>query len=221
MQFEGLTDAILANAPALNRAFIGLAVSTTRPAGVPPRLTDRLAALSVAERERVARAPFLLFSLDLYDVARWQQMARTGARPDLFRQPMPDPEWRLAVATLGVAWALAQYNRYAARFLTGASAAWCDYAAGRPLPELIETAGAFETLVVPRFAAQPGFWRKLLCSSRDARSFVRRAARYSALQCVLTAPEEGDYVPARSAACKRHDTPRHVAERVRKPAGSG
>ncbi len=212
MQFEGLNDATLANAPALNRGFIELAASKSAPAGVPEDLAERLAALTGQQRERLARAPFLLFTLDSYDLDGWRRAAQSAPRPDLFRQAPSDAESRLAVATLGVVWALARSNRYAARYLAGAGVAWCDHVANRPLPELIASLEGFETLVVVRFAGQPGFWRRLIAASGDARQFVRRAARLSALQRALTFPADEVYAPVKNAACRRRDTSLKVAE---------
>ena len=210
MRFEGLSDTTLANAPLLNRGFIEFA--TTRPTGVSGSLADRLATLSALERDRLSRAPFLLFTLDNFDLGRWQQAAAEAPRPDLFGPRMSETEWRLATTTLGVVWALARQNRYAARYLAGAGVAWCDHAASLPLPALLGAMERFERLVLPRFDAQPGIWRTLIRSTRDVRPVVRRAARLSALQSVLTHSSADIYPPARAAACSRRDGARQVAE---------
>ncbi len=210
MRFEGLSDTTLANAPLLNRGFIEFAI--TRPAGVSGSLADQFADLSGTERDRLSRAPFLLFTLDDFSLGRWQRAAAEAPRPDLFGPRMPEAEWRLAATTLGVIWALARENRYAARYLVGAGVAWCDYAANLPLPELLGAMERLERLVLPRFDAQPGTWRTLIRSSRDGRPVVRRAARLSALQSVLTNSSVDVYPPARNAACSRRDGARRVAE---------
>ena len=210
MQFEAMNEATLANAPVLNRAFLELALSGEAPAGIPRPFGPQFDALSATERERIARVPFLLFTLDHYDVRRWQRAA--SERPGLFDQTATTLEWRLATATLGVVWALVQSNRYAARYLTGASVAWCDDIAALPLPELIESMERLDTLIVPRFVDRPQFWNKLIASGRDARQLVRRAARFSALQCVLTAVADEGYTPVQNAACRRRDASLSVAE---------
>ena len=206
MQFDALDDATLANARALNHAFLELAISEQRPVDVSESLAGSIRGLSVVERNRLAATPFLLFRLGQFDAGQWRAEDALSRRdPDLFRVPMARGEWQLVTATLGVVWALARTNRYAARCLSGSGIEWCDYAARMPLSDLIMAASTFESLVQPRACEGTKFWRTLVVSASDHRQFVRRAARFSALQCVLTTRAEGVRESFRKAACKRRD----------------
>ena len=201
MTFDALDDATLGNALSLNRAFLSLVASDDRPEHLPDTLVASLNALTSVERGRLARAPFLLFSLGDYDPGHWRCEARPASE-DLFHRSMTPAERQLVTETLAVVWALTRVNRYAARYLCGAGVTWCDYAAATPLPELIVAATRQGSLLEPRFPETSELWRKLLVSASDDRQFVRRAARLSALQCVLTT--EQDYgLPARAASARR------------------
>ena len=131
---------------------------------------------------------------------------------DLFDDPMGRAEARLVIATLSLLWSLARTDRHAARFLAGTSRGWCDDIAGASLVDVLDTTRRYETLVVPRSVAQRRFWDKLFVSACDRRSFVRRAARHSALQCVLTECRDDTYVPVAVAACRKRGPAQRVAE---------
>ena len=201
MPFDALDETTFGNALSLNRAYLKLVASDQRPGRIRQEFADSLTTLSGVGRERLARAPFLLFSLGDYDVGRWRSAAGP-ADPDLFHEPMPVAERQLVTETLAVVWALSQTNRYAARYLCGSGTGWCDYAAATPLPELIAAATMLGSLVEPRIPEHSEVWRKLVLSASDDRQFVRRAARLSALQCVLTTHQEA-YAPARAASTRR------------------
>jgi hypothetical protein len=195
VDFKGIDLDTIANAFALNTAFLALAV-TRRPPCLSADFVERLDRLSALERSRLAKAPFLLFTVEPVE---------TGVQsrsPDLFDDSMTDPESRLVAATLCLLWSLARTDQHAARFLAGVPRGGCDDFAAAPLVDVIDAARRFETLVVPRHQSNPAFWRKLFLSATDPRPSVRQAVRHSALQFVLTGLEDDAYTPVAAAACR-------------------
>lgn len=200
MDYEGVDADTINNGRALNSAFIQHVLSAGEQAGFAGGLDERLLGLDPVQQRRLATVPFLLYTLDPLEPATW----RAGtATEDLFATAAGDPEWRLVTATLALMWSLARANRYAARFLFGVPVARCDAIAALPLMAVIDSARQSATGVVPRMAGNPAFWRKLVVSASDPRQHVRRAARQSALQCVLTVATASDAPPLASAACRR------------------
>ncbi len=211
MDFRGVDEATLDNGRALNAAFLALATGPAAPAGLEPDFIDRLRHLDACRLERLSRAPFLLFAVAIIDRAPGPAVPLRDSL-DLFEDPMGRAEARLVIATLSLLWSLARTDRHAARFLAGTSRGWCDDIAAAALVDVLDTTRRFETLVVPRSVKQPLFWDKLLVSACDRRPFVRRAARQSALQCVLTECRDDTYVPVAVAACRKPAPPQRVAE---------
>ena len=195
VDFKGIDSDTLANALALNAAFLALAI-TRRPPRLSTDFIERLARLSQVERARLAKAPFLLFTVEPLEPGG------PSRSPDLFDQSMADPESRLVAATLCLLWSLARTDRHAARFLAGVPRGGCADFAAAPLVDVIDAARRFETLVIPRHQRNAAFWRKLFLSATDPRPLVRQAARHSALQFVLTGLEDDAYTPVAAAACR-------------------
>lgn len=211
MHFRGVDKATLENGRALNAAFLALATGPAAPAGLDPDFIERLATLRTGDLERLSRVPFLLFTVAVVETVPPISAPLREAR-DLFDDRMARAEVRLVTATLALLWSLARSDRHAARFLAGTSRRWCDDIAEASLMDVLDTTRRFETLVVPRTAARRTFWDKLLLSASDHRSFVRRAARQSALQCVLTELCDDPYAPVAVAACRKRTPPKRVAE---------
>ncbi len=211
MDFRGVDETTIENGRALNAAFLALATGPAAPAGLEQDFIDRLRHLDARRLERLSRAPFLLFAIAVVDTAPGPATPLRDSM-DLFDDPMGRAEARLVIATLSLLWSLARTDRHAARFLAGTSRGWCDDIAGASLVDVLDTTRRYETLVVPRSVAQRAFWDKLFVSACDRRSFVRRAARQSALQCVLTELRDDTYVPVAVAACRRRGPAQRVAE---------
>ena len=216
MQYRGPDRADLTNVFVLNRAFI--AWQRTRPRDgerdrdLPPGTRARFAALNAGQRERLARAPFLLLSFAEDDEARWQSLFAEQRTRDLLKcvQVPDEVASTVTAAGLGFLWQLAQRNPYAARLVSGASLAWCERLAASTLMDLIARALEDPTLLAPRMADSAELWDRLLTAGVSNRRQLRLAARVAALHTVLTrSPLRADRL-LRAAACK---TP---AARVRK-----
>ncbi len=212
MDFAGLDQDTLANGRALNGAFIDLVAAEPSAPGVPADIERRIRGLDALQRARLADAPFLLFTVELVQACKWP--ADTGAvvARDLFAEQSTHSESRLVMATLALLWSLSRVDRHAARFLCGASPRWCDEIAATPLMVVMEIARRFDTLIVPRLPREKTFWDKLIISACDTRRPVRQAARFSALQCLLTLASEDALAPLAAAACSRRLPSREVAE---------
>ncbi|MEO1244793.1 MAG: hypothetical protein AAFX56_03830 [Pseudomonadota bacterium] len=202
MEYPGVTQHELANARVLNRAFLDCVTAAATPRALSAGLREQLRSLDSRQRTRLSRAPFLLFHLNY--------SALTGEprqEGDLLAETrlMPEREWRVVSATLGLLWTLCRDNRHAARFLSGASAGWCERAANACLLNLLDEAAGFDSLLVPRCQDEEPFWQTLLAACRSTRLAELRAVRFSAMQRLLI---EGDYSGDERlalAACQRRD----------------
>ena len=213
MHFQGPDRADFANVYTLNRAFIAWQRTQTREDAPGRRLPQEIralfAALSGEQRDRLARAPFLLMSLAENDDARWQSLFAEQRTRDLLQcvQIRDEAASRLIAAGLGFLWQLSQRNPYAARLVSGASLAWCEQLASCTLMDLFSRALEAPALLAPRLADQPCLWHKLLTAGVSHRSHLRRAARLAALQTLLTQIPVRACRPLAAAARKMPPTP--------------
>lgn len=208
MQYHGPDRAVLTNVFVLNTAFIAWQrtrpIEPSRDNDMPPESRARLAALSPEQRERLARAPFLLMSLAEDDEVRWQSLFAERQTRDLLHcaQIRDEAATRLTAAGLGFLWQLVQRNPYAARLVSGASLAWCEQLAACTLMDLYTRVLEEQSLLAPRMAGKAGVWEKLLTAGVSNRRQLRRAARVAALQTVLTSAPLRPYGALAAAACK-------------------
>ncbi len=218
MEYRGPQQADYDNVRALNSAFLKLLRDPHHSAnllrGLPAALRERNRRLTALQCERLASAPFLLFSFREHDGAFWQQLLRSTHSRDLFGGAETDVELsRLVAAGLGYLWQLARRNAYAARILCCASLHWCEQLAERPLLDIVSAASCRDLLTL-RAPTDACLWHKLLYVATSSERPVRTAARISALQRVLTtALPQRVSQPARAA--RRIDrVPLRVAEDI-------
>jgi len=220
MRYERPDPVDLENVFALNAAFLGWlrdAGQRAAPAaGGPLRLA--LAALDRSQIRRLAKTPFLLMSFAEHDEAHWCELLDERRVPDLFAvaQDADERAARLLSAGLGFLWQLAKRNAYAARLVSGASLNWCERLSECTLIELLGRAAAQPVSIEPRMADSRALWNKLLGPGVSARRELRRAARVSALQMLLTECPAARYRPLASAACALPATRSRAAERSRR-----
>lgn len=183
---------------------------------LPTDLAKRLAGLRLAERQRLAATPFLLFSFRERDDDFWSRLLRSSGTPDLLvaAAPSDDAEARLIAAGLGFVWQLARQNAYAARLICGASLHWCEQLAEKTLVDVMNVAAVSPNLLKLRETRNRPLWHKLLNSGIQAEREVRHAAHISALQCVLTAAQRSHAVRPALAARAGLVPSRHVADRA-------
>lgn len=211
MDYKGPTADDLANVNALNGAFLRV---LDRVEGVVihglsrPRLTE-------PQMQRLAAAPFLLFSLREHDSEYWQHILRDDEQPDLFdgnRTP-GDAVRELQLAGLGFLWQLSRRNPYAARIVCGAPSTWCERLADITLVSLLNRAAHRDDLLVARFPEQQKVWNRLLQSGVSSKRHLQLMSQHFALQAMLTRAQRArhDRVPA--AACGLRTPAQRVAER--------
>lgn len=206
MSYEGPDTTDLANVEALNAAYLDWLGSprgrTSR--SVPARLRERIAGLESRRLQHLARTPFLLMSFREHEEFRWRGLFGDRRSADLLSalELADDTLARLRSAGLAFLWQLARRNGYAARLVTGAGLAWCECLAETALVDILERAAAENELLVPRMGDNEQLWSKLLAGGVSTRREVRKAARVSALQIVLTTsvPFSSARLPA--AACR-------------------
>ena len=151
MEYRGLIEDDVINVRALNRAWLKL--TATGP--------GRFATLEDTRRQRLADAPFLLFTLRENDLRLWTTLLSDRPQRDLFTE-CPDARQReLQVACLAWLWELARRNPYVARIVAGAPLPWCERVAACPLVQLLRNA-ADADLVRPRFCLDSATHRRLL-----------------------------------------------------------
>ncbi len=192
MDYQGLKADDLANINALNRWFLAV-ISASRADAFSLIPAQKM---TLDERSRLARAPFLLFSFRERDEEYWQQLLdnnpqidliRSGERPTKRIQP-------LRLAALSFLWQLARNNAYAVRLVSGASAGWCERLAGITLVELLQRAAHRRDLLRLRFADDDVVWSRLLGNGR-------LASHHSALQAMLTRGHLSEPKRLAAAAC--------------------
>ena len=208
MHYQGPDQADLANVLTLNRAFVAWQRARPLDSAVESGLSrpncERLAALSLEQRERLARAPFLLMSIAEEDEVRWQPLFAEQRTRDLLQcgQTTDEAASRLIAAVLGFLWQLSQHNPHAVRLVTGASLAWCEQLAGCTLMDLFARALEDQSLLAPRMAENDELWGKLLTAGVSRRRQLRRATRMAALQTLLTRSPVRPYRALAAAACR-------------------
>jgi len=219
MEYQGPEPADLANVRALNIAFLewlhACGDSGAATHSQTPEMLAALAGMSRCQLERLSRTPFLLMSFREYDEGRWRSLFARRPDPDLFHSlEMPDEEAaRLIAAGLGFLWQLSKRNPYAARLVSGAGLSWCEQLADCTLVELFTRAVSAHSVLEPRMIENRGLWQKLLNAGVSAKKDVRRAARVSALQTVLTQSSASSYRQLAAAACSMPAVAVRVAER--------
>lgn len=211
MDFEGPSAIDYENVHSLNLAFLALLkrdpASRRCLRALPSRLAGQLPGLTDRQAARLARTPFLLFSLRERDDRFWESVFAGPGTGDLFAVPPPgsDELGRLVAAGLGFVWQLAKHNPYAARVICGASLHWCEQLTERTFLHVLALAGRQRDILTIRAAADALLWGKLLSDGVSRETAVRRAAHISALQCVLTTV--GQPAGARRAAAARATRP--------------
>lgn len=221
MDFKPPDPADLANVHSLNRAFLDTIRHTKATRGLleplPHDAARRLLELESAAIGRLARCPFLIFSLGEHDAPRWRRLLESPRTADLFTAlDGPGPgQARIAAAALAFLWHLARRRPYAARVICGAPLEWCERIAALTHVELFDLALHDGALLEFRFADNAAFWRKLVSAGTSGEASVRVAAQLTALQTMLTslaANERFDRLPAQ-AACSVRTPAQRVAER--------
>jgi hypothetical protein len=216
MDFQGPEPADLAHVHSLNSAFLTVAARGDQRllAQLPSDTARYLVSIEPLDRARLARSPFLLYSLNEHDDARWERMFDGQLTDDLLdtaTKPHGE-EAQLVSATLGFLWQFARRNAYAARVISGASLHWCERIADITLIELFRFAAVSGDLLSFRQADSVAFWRRLLCAGTSPEVGVRSAAKIAALQTVLTSSHWRQAQSSRAAACTMPIPRSRVAE---------
>ncbi|MDJ0793133.1 MAG: hypothetical protein QNI98_02730 [Woeseiaceae bacterium] len=202
MDYEGLTTDDLANVTALNRAWLDL-----RP--------GRIGALSLSRIDRLAEAPFLLFSFREDDDALWQHLLRDSPQADLIEDTQThDADLRsLQAAGLAFLWELARRNPYVARVVSGATLGWCGKLAGTTLAALLGKV-SHQLIICERFAADDVRLERLLQRGAGADTTLREATQMGVLHSLLTQGPDTRQERLPAAACSISLPHRKVADEV-------
>lgn len=217
MQYPGPAPVDFAEVVALNRAFLALITADPNAAqylrGLDSALADRLRNLTPARCDRLASAPFLLFSVGENEAALWSDGEASNPAPDLVAcSQRLDAPARLLAAALGFVWQLARGNPHSLRLLTGAGLHWCERIAALPLVAVVERAGQRPDLLRLRAAAHANVWQKLLNDGVRQRETLRVAAQLSAMHMMLTGLSTASTERWASAACRNRAPTVNVAE---------
>lgn len=215
MIYQGPTRSDFSNVMAMNREYLRILHAGRAASEIGDAHHKRLRALGYRQRERLAAAPFLLFSLQENNGVLWRRLLRGERHPDLFHRAPPrrDELADLAATAASFLWQLAHRNPYTARLLASASPGWCDAVSDTTCFELVRQVRRCADLVVPRQAGNSGFWRKLLFAGVSAEADVRSAAHIAALQTLLTSPSTSAADTWPLAACASRRARLRVADR--------
>ncbi len=202
MDYEGLTTDDLANVTALNRAWLDIGY------GSP-------GALSLARIDRLAEAPFLLFSFREDDDVLWRRLLRDCPQADLIEDTITDDADLRSLQAAGLAflWNLARRNPYVARVVSGATLGWCGRLAGTTLAELLGKV-AHQLIIRERFAADDARLERLMERGAGADTTLREATQMGILQSLLTQGSDPHYRRMPAAACDLWLPQRKVADEV-------
>ncbi len=204
MDYKGLIDDDLANVTALNRAWLDLGHGNTAARH-----------LSLARIDRLAAAPFLLFSFREDDDLLWQRVLGETQQGDLIEDTAIDDHelGSLQAAGLAFLWNLARRNPYVARVVSGATLGWCDRLAGTTLADLLGRV-ANRLIIRARFAADDPRLERLLASGAGDDMTLREATQMGILQSLLTRGADTQYGRLPAAACDLRFPARKVADEV-------
>ena len=199
-EFMGPTSEDFANVGALNKAFL--------------EVTSDLPQIRL---QRLAAAPFLLFSLREDDDKWWYKALNDDPQQDLILTAPPARAEIQMVQTagLGFLWELARRNPYAARIVSGATVAWCDNLSAQTLVVLLDRVAARGDLMTSRLDNQQCIWSRLLGNGSCAEQSVRRSSQLSAMHTLLTHARSVQYARMPAAACRMPAVNRQVADRAK------
>jgi hypothetical protein len=191
MEYEGLTRDDLANVEALNRAWLRCRCASDTTAG---KLTPTL-------RDRMATAPFLLFSFREQDDDLWSRLLEKSPQQDLLEERrQPGDELRaVQVPGLSFIWALARRNPYAARFVSVAPSRWCEKIMSVTLMRVLDRTSS-------RYLLEP----RLETASMLHRGF----AQIGALQALHITGRPAHESHMKAAACRTPQIARRVSDKV-------
>jgi hypothetical protein len=191
MEYEGLTRDDLANVEALNRAWLRCRSDSDIAAGT---LTPML-------RDRMATAPFLLFSFREQDDDLWSRLLEKRPQQDLLEERRQSNDELHAVQLPGLSfiWGLARRNPYAARFVSVAPSRWCEKIMSVTLMRVLEHTSS-SSLLEPRVETAPMLHKGF--------------AQIGALQSLLMTSQAAYGDRMRAAACRAPQIARQVADKV-------
>jgi len=204
MTFNAPAPSDYANVYALNRAFLNLARRGQQQFELNEFEYDRLIRLGTKQTESLARVPFLLFSLQLHDQARWREILLGCRNPDLFvnTDAASSQTRELITATVSFLRQLAHSNEYALYLITGSHSGWPEMIGEVTYFELATCIGRQPDLLKARRAVAADIWAKLLYAGVNADREVRKAAHIAVLQTLITDKTEAATAQWPLAACK-------------------
>ena len=198
-QFRGLSGEDFANVSALNTVFL-------ETSGNLPR----------QKLQRLAAAPFLLFSLREDDDQWWDNALNDDPQQDMIAaaNSASDEIRKLQTAALGFLWQLAQRNAYAVRIISGATMNWCEKLSSYTLVLLLDRVATRGDLISSRLDNHQGVWSRLLANGTSAEIRIRHSSQLSALQTMLTRRRSVQTNQLPAAACSMSVPHRQMAGRV-------
>ena len=202
MDYQGLTDDVLDNVRALNRAWLRLATNAE----------DGYSTLDDKHRARLAASPFLLFTLRENDTI-WLELLADAPQRELFTAQPGQAQHELQSACLAYLWELTRRNPFAARVVSGAPLPWCERIAALALVRLLRNAARAD-LLRPRFDKDSPMYRRLLLRGGSALRSARDAAQIAALQTMLTTAQFAALGRLPAAACEIRSPARRVADKL-------
>lgn len=205
MEYEGLTSDDLANVRALNRAWLDISKVGSR----------QLSELSSRRLDRIAAAPFLLFSLREKDLALWERLLTDNAQRDLFHRSanLAGGLRHLQATAIAFLWALARRNPYAARLISDAPLYWCERIASATLIQAT-AAAAQQELAAARIQSDSPEYRRLILRGSSAVRDAREFAHITTLQSLLTGTGAARHGRLPAAACRMTRVAKNVADKL-------
>jgi hypothetical protein len=152
-----------------------------------PKLQTALAQLHAPTRDRIARAPYALYSLCFEDVRFWQVACAPASAALEARYVANSSLWLqgpFCEVALIYAWQTASAHPMAARMLYSMSAPVCEVLTATPLWQIKQIAGDYPGLLIPRWPSNPVFWPELLRLASLEDPYRLAAAQLLGLQLI-------------------------------------
>jgi len=131
------------------------------------RLRERLALLTAADCERIARAPICLVDAGFGQEEHWKAITRSPAPPDVPSEEAFAPEVARALSRtiLNLAWTSARTEPVIARIRFGMTRQTAQIVAGLGIHQIQQIAETHFHSLRPLWAEQLGFWQYLVAAA--------------------------------------------------------
>lgn len=154
------------------------------------------------QRGRLARAPFLLFSLRESEVMWWERALADQVQEDFLSATQTQNLELRQIQNSAVSFlsGVARRSPYVARVVSGATIEWCEKIRDIPLLTLMDRVATRDDLFVTRIDPSTASGLRLLTNGTSSNRALRRYSHLCVLQSLLTSSHSFECLPLAAAA---------------------